>query len=186
MKIILASASPRRKELLRFITEDFTIRPTDADEILPDDINFFDAPQYLSLIKAKAAVCSEDELVIGCDTIVECEGKILGKPKDLENCFEMLKMLSGKTHSVYTGVTLIYKSEIHSFTECTDVKFYKLTDLEIKSYMDSGEPFDKAGGYGIQGRGALFVEKICGDYYNVVGLPVARLKREIDKIKSHH
>lgn len=182
MKIILASASPRRKELLKFIYDEFEIRPSDADETLPDGLTADKAAEYLACAKAESVVRETDELVIGCDTVVVTDNKILGKPKDRSDCFDMLKMLSGRRHYVYTGVCILYNNAFISFTEKTEVEFYELSDNEIEWYMDTGEPFDKAGGYGIQGKGALLVKGICGDYFNVVGLPVSKLSRKLDEI----
>ncbi|MGN1202566.1 MAG: Maf family protein, partial [Eubacterium sp.] len=117
------------------------------------------------------------DTIIGADTVVAVGGKILGKPKDRNDAFEMLKMLSGKYHSVFTGVTVIKPECTDTFSVETRVKFFDLTDKEINSYIDTGEPFDKAGGYGIQGKGSLLVEKIDGDYFNVVGLPISKLNK---------
>lgn len=174
--LILASKSPRRKELLSLITDDFIIQSADVDESLPDGIRPDKAVEYLSLIKAEPFKNNTDT-VIGADTVVSVEGVILGKPKERADAFTMLKMLSGKVHSVFTGVTVIKPSSTTTFSVETKVKFFDLTDSEIKDYIDTGEPFDKAGGYGIQGKGALLVEKIDGDYFNVVGLPVSTLKK---------
>lgn len=174
--LILASKSPRRKELLSLITDDFIIKSADVDESLPDGIRPDKAVEYLSLIKAESFKNNTDT-VIGADTVVSVEGVILGKPKERADAFTMLKMLSGKVHSVFTGVTVIKPSSTTTFSVETKVKFFDLTDSEIKDYIDTGEPFDKAGGYGIQGKGALLVEKIDGDYFNVVGLPVSTLKK---------
>ncbi len=181
MKIILASASPRRKELLGLITEEFEVMPSDADETLPDDISSDMAAEYLAAVKAKS-VSVDDAVVIGCDTVVVIDDKILGKPKDRNDCFEMLRALSGRKHYVYTGVCILYNNKTVSFTEKTEVEFHDLSDAEIEAYMDSGEPFDKAGGYGIQGKGSLLVKGICGDYFNVVGLPVSALNRKLKEI----
>lgn len=174
--LILASKSPRRKELLSLITDDFIIKSADVDESLPDGICPDKAVEYLSLIKAEPFKNNTDT-VIGADTVVSVEGVILGKPKERADAFTMLKLLSGKVHSVFTGVTVIKPSSTTTFSVETKVKFFDLTDSEIKDYIDTGEPFDKAGGYGIQGKGALLVEKIDGDYFNVVGLPVSTLKK---------
>lgn len=182
MKIVLASASPRRSELLKLLFEDFSVRPSGADENLPDSIKADSAAEYLASKKAESVKSGNDEIVIGCDTAVVIDDIILGKPADPEDCRKMLSMLSGKTHQVYTGVCILYKDSKISFTEKTDVEFYNISDDEAENYIKTGEPFDKAGGYGIQGRGALFVKSISGDYFNVVGLPVSRLNRELKKI----
>lgn len=180
--IILASQSPRRQELLKLITNDFEIKVSNVDETLPSGISPKDAVLYLSKIKAEPFKNGSD-IIIGADTVVALDGKILGKPKNDENAREMLKFLSGKAHSVFTGVTLIKGDITRSFAVETKVKFFDLTDEEIDEYIKTGEPADKAGAYGIQGYGSLLVEKIDGDYFNVVGLPVSKLARELLAIK---
>ncbi len=181
LKVVLASASPRRKELLSLIFNEYDIRPADCDEALPEGIKAQEAVEYLSLIKNKATVeiCDENSLVISADTVVAVEGEILGKPQDKEDARRMISLLSGREHQVFTGVTLSLKGKFKTFSEKTDVIFYKLTDKEIEDYISTDEPYDKAGAYGIQGKAGLLVKAVNGDYYNVVGLPVARLKREI-------
>ena len=174
--IILASKSPRRKELLSLITDDFTVDSAEVDETLPSGIEPDRAVEYLSKIKAQPFRKSE-KIVIGADTVVAIDGKILGKPKDKDDAFSMLENLSGREHSVFTGVTVIKNDKEITFSIQTKVKFYDLADSEIEAYSSSGEPFDKAGAYGIQGKGSLLVEKIDGDYFNVVGLPISRLAR---------
>ena len=181
MNIILASASPRRRELLRVITEDFTAVSTDVDETLPPDISPADASEYLAKVKAGAVGNYLDSIVVGCDTTVICGGRILGKPHSKEECRDFMKMLSGRTHQVITGCALSCNGKTVSFSEVTDVTFRKLADDEIESYISTDEPYDKAGGYGIQGKGALLIEKINGDYFNVVGLPISRLNIELQK-----
>lgn len=176
--LILASKSPRRQELLKLITEDFTVETADAEEILPENITPEAAVLYLSEIKARP-LANENDIVIGADTVVAVDGKILGKPKNRENAKEMLRMLSGKWHSVFTGVTVFSGAVPNSFYAETKVKFFDLTEKEIELYASSGECDDKAGAYGIQGKGSLLVEKIDGDYFNVVGLPVSKLYREL-------
>ena len=176
--LILASKSPRRKELLSLITEDFVIKTADVDESLPNNIEPASAVEYLSKIKAEPFNNGADT-VIGADTVVAVDGKILGKPKDRDDAYNMLKMLSGKYHSVFTGVTVISPTESITFSVETKVKFFDLTDDEINAYIDTSEPYDKAGGYGIQGKGSLLVEKIKGDYFNVVGLPVSTLNKHL-------
>lgn len=177
--LILASKSPRRKELLSIITNQFEIRTADVDESLPAGISPDKAVEYLSEIKAEP-FRSERDIVIGADTVVAADGEILGKPKDKSDAFDMLKKLSGREHSVYTGVTVIKGDRRETFSVQTKVKFFTLTDSEISNYLDTGEPFDKAGAYGIQGKGSLLVEKINGDYFNVVGLPISRLVRVLE------
>lgn len=174
--IILASKSPRRKELLSLITSDFEIKTADVDETLPDGITPEKAVEYLSKIKAQPFANGTDT-IIGADTVVTIDNKILGKPKDREDAFAMLRMLSGKVHSVFTGVTVIKPGAEVTFSVQTKVRFFDLSDEGIHSYLSTGEPYDKAGAYGIQGKGALLVESIEGDYFNVVGLPVSRLNQ---------
>ncbi len=174
--IILASKSPRRKELLSFITTDFTVKSADVDETLPQGITPDKAVEYLSRIKAEP-LKNENDIVIGADTVVALDGKILGKPRDEADAFATLRMLSGKEHSVFTGVSVIKGEKIETFSVQTKVKMFELTDEEIEEYIATAEPFDKAGSYGIQGKGSLLVEKIDGDYFNVVGLPISRLNR---------
>ena len=181
LNVVLASASPRRKELLSLIFNEYDIRPADCDEALPEGIKAQEAVEYLSLIKNKATVeiCDKKSLVISADTVVAVDGEILGKPQDKEDARRMISLLSGREHQVFTGVTLSLNGNFKTFSEKTDVVFYKLTDKEIEEYISTDEPYDKAGAYGIQGKAGLLVKAVNGDYYNVVGLPVARLKREI-------
>ena len=179
--IVLASKSPRRQELIRLITDDFTVASADADETLPCPMSPSDAVMYQSEIKARPLADGKNT-VIGADTVVALEGSILGKPKDKDDAFRMLRSLSGKTHSVYTGVTIIKGEKTDTFFEKTDVEFYDLSDEGIADYISTGEPMDKAGAYGIQGYGALLVKKISGDFFNVVGLPVGKLNCELKKL----
>lgn len=174
--IILASKSPRRKELLSLITEDFEIKSANVDETLPDGIAPDKAVEYLSKIKAMP-LKNDTDTIIGADTVVAVDGKILGKPADHEDAYNMLKMLSGKWHSVFTGITVIKPEKTITVSVETKVKFFELDDDEIFKYINTGECDDKAGAYGIQGKGALLVEKIDGDYFNVVGLPVSTLSK---------
>lgn len=179
--IILASKSPRRKELLSLITTDFEIKSADVDESLPDGISPSEAVEYLSKIKAEP-FRNNDNLVIGADTVVSINNQILGKPKDKSDAHAMLKMLSGNTHEVYTGVSVLLGDKTETFSVATRVKFFELTDDEIDRYIETGEPMDKAGAYGIQGFGSLLIEGIDGDYFNVVGLPVSKLNKIITKM----
>lgn len=176
--IILASQSPRRRELFGYITTDFVATSPEVDETLPGGIAPHDAVMYLSKIKA-LAFKDRGNTVVGADTVVSCGGEILGKPKSREDAHRMLSMLSGIEHSVFTGVTVLRGEKSKTFYVETKVKFYDLTDEEIDNYIATGEPMDKAGAYGIQGKGSLLVEEIKGDYFNVVGLPISRLHREI-------
>lgn len=150
MKIVLASGSPRRRELFRLITEDFEIRVTNCDETIPESISAENAAEYLSVKKALAAVSDNKELIIGCDTAVVIDNQILGKPSSEEECRYMLTQLSGRTHTVFTGISMIYGGSRHSYTTATDVVFYNISENEISEYIKTGELFDKAGGYGIQ------------------------------------
>lgn len=174
--LILASKSPRRQELLSLITTDFVVKSADVDESLPKDIQPDKAVEYLSRIKAEP-FSNDSDTVIGADTIVSIDGKIMGKPENRQDAFNMLKTLNGKYHSVFTGVTVIKGNCSTTFSVETKVKFFDLTDEEINEYISTGECDDKAGAYGIQGKGSLLVEKIDGDYFNVVGLPVSTLNR---------
>lgn len=186
-KIILASASPRRRELLEQIGAAFEVCPSNAEEIkttsLPQEV-----VQELSLCKGREVFerTSGDVLVIGADTVVVFQDSILGKPADEAMARDMLLRLQGNTHQVYTGVTLLIREggteRQKSFFEKTEVVFYPMSRKEIDAYVRTGEPMDKAGAYGIQGKSAVFVEKIDGDYSNVVGLPLARLYQELKQM----
>lgn len=181
MNIILASASPRRRELLeRMGIEEFDIIVSDADETLEEGLSPAEQVERLSRIKA-AAVAAEaavpDALIIAADTVVALDGTILGKPADEEDAFRMLSALSGVRHHVYTGVTVMQGDKVLTRHETTSVDFRSLEPEEVELYIATGECMDKAGAYGIQGYGALLVEGINGDYYNVMGLPVVCLAR---------
>lgn len=185
MSLILASGSPRRQELLKLITEDFTVHPVDADETLPQGMPVEMAAAFLADLKAKeAARLFPDDIVIGCDTVVILGDEIMGKPRDREDAHRMLRALSGESHSVLTGTSLYHGKQTSVFTTETLVTFYPLSDAEIETYLDTGEPFDKAGAYGIQGKGSLLVQGIEGDYFNVVGLPVAALSRALRQFET--
>ena len=182
-KVILASASPRRQELIKLIFDSVEILPADCDETLPDGIGAREAVEYLSKIKNEASLqlTKKENLIISADTVVSVDDEILGKPVDKEDARRMISLLSGKVHQVYTGVTLSLNGKVKTFSEKTDVEFFDLTEDEIEEYISSSEPYDKAGAYGIQGKAGLLVKGINGDYYNVVGFPVARLKRELEE-----
>ncbi len=180
--MILASQSPRRKELLSLITEDFRIIPARGEEILPDGISPKDAVMLLAEQKAQEIYRqhSGEDVIISADTVVAVDNDILGKPVDADDAKRMLHLISGREHSVFTGVCIIdAKGNVNVFAEETKVEFWRLTDKEIADYVATGDPMDKAGAYGIQGRGALLVKRIDGDYYNVMGLPVGRLLRAL-------
>ncbi len=181
--LILASKSPRRKELLSIITTDFEIIPAVKDENADPALPPKEFVRALAISKAEeVAENHPNDCVIGSDTVVAINGEILGKPKDKADAFRMLSLLSGTNHSVFTGVAVIKDGKVHSFTEETKVKFFSLSAEEIESYIATGEPFDKAGAYGIQDLGALLVEGIDGDYYNVMGLPTGRLYRLLKEL----
>lgn len=181
-KIILASQSPRRKELLKQIGLKFECMPSDMEEVVSSD-NPEEVVKELSKQKAEdvASKCNDSfGLIIGADTVVSYDGKILGKPKDINEAKSMLLILQSHKHQVYTGVTLILPDKEIVFSECTDVYMYPMSESRIESYVATGEPMDKAGAYAIQGKCAAYVEKIEGDYNNVVGLPVAAIVKALD------
>lgn len=204
-KIILASQSPRRRELMEQAGFEFDIIPSKMEEKITKTIPY-EVVEELASQKALDVynMCDDkDALVIGADTIVAIDGKILGKPKSEEEAINMLRGLSGRTHEVYTGVSFVWSDmhngeendvkdsknsrnldnanciHTHTFYECTRVTFYEMSDEEIRSYVSSGDPMDKAGSYGIQGRCAIYIKGIEGDYNNVVGLPISRLYQEL-------
>lgn len=186
-RIILASASPRRKELLTQMGVEFTVYTSNIEEKVTES-DPEAVVKELSMQKSRDVYDRLDEcddiIVIGADTIVYAEDRILGKPKDEDDCRQMLRLLQGRTHHVYTGVTIITREQEISFAEDTLVKVHEMDDVEIDEYIRTGEPMDKAGGYGIQGYFAKYVEGIDGDYNNVVGLPIARLYQEMKKINN--
>ncbi len=181
-RIILASASPRRAELLQHITEDFEIIPSQEEELIDEVLDHHELVMELARVKAVSVLKKHPEaLVIGSDTIVAVDNLVLGKPKDTEDAFNMLRLLSGRSHYVYTGVCLAKKGKLEQFYSRTEVFFASLTDAEIRRYLATGEPFDKAGAYGIQGRASTFCERIDGDYFTVMGLPVAMLYKKLEE-----
>ena len=173
MSLILASASPRRKELLGLFRIPFEIRVADIDETMAGAP--YDEAARVSRRKAQAVPRNDGDTVIAADTIVVCCGKILGKPHSIDEAKQMLRLLSGRDHQVMTGVTVLRGELCETFTEVTDIHFRELSEQEIEDYVATGEPMDKAGAYGIQGGAALFCDRMVGDYYNVMGLPVCRL-----------
>lgn len=182
-KIILASSSPRRRELMNLAELKYDICIRNVDETIPEGIAPEEAAEITARKKAIAvAEINNDAIVVGADTIVVYNGKIMGKPADKEDAKSMLRMLSGKEHEVITGVCLVLNKKCNMFHCVSKVKFHNLTEEEINHYVACGEPMDKAGAYGIQGKGCVLVEKIEGDYFNIVGLPVSRLVREIKKM----
>lgn len=181
--MILASQSPRRKELLGFISSDFRVIPAVGEERVPEGASPEETVLQLSQQKAEEIFAEyKEETIIAADTIVTIDGEILGKPKDADHAFEMLRKLSGRVHSVFTGVCVIFEDgSVKSFAEETKVEFYELTDAEIAAYIATGDPMDKAGAYGIQEKGAANVKGIVGDFYNVMGLPIGKLSRVLNK-----
>lgn len=175
MNLILASASPRRQELLRIFGCPFTVRAADIDETMDPDKAPFDEVARVSRQKAQAIAARQDDVIIAADTIVVCCGKVLGKPRDAQDARRMLSLLSGRDHQVMTGCTVVRGGRAVTFTEVTDLHFRPLLPQEIRRYILTGEPMDKAGAYGIQGGAALFCQRMEGDYYNVMGLPLCRL-----------
>ncbi|MDX8359414.1 MULTISPECIES: Maf family protein [Bacillaceae] len=181
--LILASGSPRRKELLENLRIPFTVSVSNIEEIIDAHLPPEDVVMSLAYQKAKnISNYNPNSYVIGADTIVISNGELLGKPQNRDDAFNTLTKLSGSKHQVLTGVALISPQLEKTFFESTEVTFWELTEQEITEYIDSGEPFDKAGSYGIQGLGALLVKELKGDYFSVVGLPVARTVRELKKI----
>ena len=178
--IVLASASPRRSELMTLAGFRFDVICADIDEIVPEKALPQEVVMSLALQKAQAvAKDHRKSAVVGSDTVVALDGKILGKPRSEKEAAEMLRSLSGRIHKVYTGVAIVCGEKVTSFFEETEVEFYTLTDQEILDYVATGEPMDKAGAYGIQGRGAVLVKRINGDYFNVMGLPISKVYREL-------
>ena len=186
MRIILASASPRRRELLAQMGMEFEVCPSQGEEKITEVLPERAVMELAQQKAAEIAVKTEgDAWILGADTVVVYDQKILGKPKDAEDAKRMLCMLQDKKHQVYTGVCIWKKEngteDVRCFFEKTDVVFYPMTEEEIDQYVATGEPMDKAGSYGIQGVGGLYVREIHGDYNNVVGLPIARLYHELKK-----
>ena len=192
VKFVLASGSPRRKELLKLIGMQFEILPAHGEEVITRQ-QPWEVVEQLSMQKAtevadfyeKEHGVQQQTVIIGADTIVAHGLEIMGKPKNEQHAVEMLSKLQGNTHQVYTGVTLIIMTEndrkIICFHEKTDVKMYPMTQAQIEAYVATGEPMDKAGAYAIQGKCAAYIKGICGEYNNVVGLPIARLSQELSK-----
>ena len=175
MNLILASQSPRRRELLGLIGHPFMIRVADIDETMDAKLPPYDEVGRVSRMKALAVARSADDIVVAADTIVVCDHQVLGKPRDEADAFRMLRLLSGRDHQVMTGMTVVRGEKIITATVVTDIHFRELSDSEIRAYIATGEPMDKAGSYGIQGGAALFATHLDGDYYNVMGLPVCKL-----------
>lgn len=185
-KVILASNSPRRKELLAGLGVDYEVRTLpDVDESYPETLQGADIPLYIAKEKADTyvAMMQPGELMITADTIVWLDGKVLGKPRDREDALQMLRTMSGRTHEVFTGVCITTTDWQRSFTAQTEVRFATLSEEEIAYYVDNFQPMDKAGAYGVQEWiGFIGVENISGSYYNIMGLPVQKLYRELLKV----
>jgi septum formation protein len=179
-RLILASGSPRRKELLELLQIPFEISVSNIEEIVDECMTSSEIVMSLALQKAEdVAKQYSDAVVLGSDTVVTFNSRILGKPKSKAEAAETLRLLSGQTHEVFTGVAIVSREKTVTFYERTEVTFYELSDEEIHNYIETKEPLDKAGSYGIQGVGAVLVKHIKGDYYSVVGLPIARVAREL-------
>ena len=181
MNLILASQSPRRRELLGLTGLPFVVRAADIDETMDPGKAPFDEVARVSCLKAEAVARKPEDVVIAADTIVVCGGEVLGKPRNEADAFRILSVLSGRHHEVMTGMTVVCGDKAITHTEVTKIHFRELHPEEIRAYIASGEPMDKAGAYGIQGGAALFCEKMDGDYYNVMGLPVCRLGQVLKK-----
>ena len=182
-RLILASGSPRRQELLRKLQLDFDVVVSSIEETFSSNESPEEIVTSLAMQKAQdVAAKYPDDYVVGADTMVVLENQILGKPKSEQDAFNILKMLSGNTHHVLTGVAILHQQQQTIFCEKTEVTFWDLTEQEIHDYILSGEPFDKAGAYGIQEFGSILVKRVNGDYFSVVGLPVSRTIRELTMI----
>lgn len=185
MKLILASQSPRRKEILNSVGLNFEVMPVDADETLPEGIEAADAVTLLARRKAKALLEAYPEfsesVILAADTLVECFGEILGKPEDKEDARRMLTMLCGCGSAVHTGICIAYKGKFATALETAYVTFDEMSPEEIEDYISTDEPYDKAGGYAVQGRAALYIAGVTGDWYSVVGLPIHAVKNLLDE-----
>lgn len=180
MQIVLASKSPRRRELFSIISRHFIAIEADVDESIVEGLSAKELAERLAKLKCEKAVESyRNSVVIGCDTLVELDGAIFGKPVDREDAVRMLRALSGNSHNVHTGVCVALPGDSFSFSCMTKVTFNEMDDEEIREYVDSKDPFDKAGSYGIQGMAARYIKGIEGDYFNVLGLPISMLYREL-------
>lgn len=182
-KVVLASASPRRRELLAQAGIEYEVYPSQVEEhvteCMPEKLVMALAYQKAMDVAGSVLTCDDSRVVLGADTVVVYDHQILGKPKDEQDARRILRMLSGRTHHVYTGVCLVQNEhgvlKYHTFYEKTDVTMYEIEETQIDWYISTNEPFDKAGAYGIQGYGGVFISGICGDYNNVVGLPLAKV-----------
>lgn len=178
--IILASASPRRREICTLLGLDFTIQAAENEPPLDPSLLPAQAVRYVAAAKAREVFAKNpSKIILGADTAIVCGGRIFGKPSDKPEAFQMLRELSGKAHTVMTGVCILSPQKQVCFTDTALVEFFPLTDEEITAYIQTGEPMDKAGAYGIQGTGARFIKHIEGDFYTVMGLPCGRLYQEL-------
>lgn len=175
MRVVLASASPRRKEILSMVCSNFEIRVSNADEKYDKDTPHCDVPSLLAKIKAEAVPLYGDEIIIGCDTVVICDNEIMGKPRDRADAIRMLTAYSGREHLVVSGIALRTKDKLYTESVVSRVYMRELSLSEIEKYVDTAKPYDKAGAYGIQEMAGAFVSRIDGDFYNIVGLPLCRL-----------
>ncbi len=183
--LLLASSSPRRSELMKLAGYEFEVVPANVSETFLHGTPPMQIVEQLSPRKAQAVAKQHPEdIVLAADTVVVLKGRILGKPKDAEMAKAMLKLLSGNVHQVYTGYTVISGKKLLCGHECTSVEFYSLSEEEIDAYVATEEPMDKAGAYGIQGKGGLFVKRINGDFYNIVGLPIAKIRRILNGLQN--
>lgn len=181
--VVLASQSPRRREILSLCGIPFFVHAAKIDEIFDSSLPIEKATEQLAVQKATAVQkIFPEKIILGADTIVSVDGKVLGKPRDPEDAFSMLSLLSGRSHQVVTGVCLLSPRRKSVFSQISKVCFFPLQPEEIREYIKTQEPMDKAGAYGIQGKGALFIEEIQGDFFSIMGLPVASLYREIKKL----
>ncbi len=182
-RLVLASGSPRRKELLATLGYPFEVIVSDIEEVVDESLSVSEIVKSLALQKARAVFeGNQDAIVIGSDTVVACDGKILGKPHSKEQCKEMIELLRNKSHSVITGVAILYDDQIINFADEAKVYFDDISDEEIAEYIEMKEPYDKAGGYAIQGWAGKFISRIDGNYYSIVGLPVSTVYKELKKI----
>ncbi len=188
-RVVLASKSPRRRELLHLLTDDFEIIPAEGEETVPDDLRAEEVPVHLAGLKcrevAERIAPDDNTIVIGCDTVVIQDGKVLGKPSDEQQALEMLSALSGRAHIVVSGLSVYHRGEYRTGAGMASVSFYPADEEQLKAYIATGEPMDKAGAYGIQGIGGLLVKGISGDYNSVVGLPVNELARIVTEMTDN-
>ncbi len=185
MRMILASASPRRLELIKMLTDDVIVRPTNTDETFDPSLDVYENVKNAAEAKAKAAVDENvlpSDIIVGADTIVVLDGKVFGKPKDKQNAREMINALSGRSHSVISGVCLIKGETVLKFYDETTVTFDEMTDEEIEEYISGTEPYDKAGGYAVQGLAGKYISRLDGCYFNVVGFPVNKIYNQLKKL----